>query len=196
VGGYFHEEVPLHEVPFVTYLAARIAQDYAQADIRTRFEVRWFRPISEAKAQLNRMRREYWYLLGIPRPALQPVELAKENPMSGLACFGEPVAWVSVDQSPTQAALTVAHEARHLWQWASGKYPKWKPLATEAMLEAMEREAADYERSLRTKFAYLIGVALRVAREADACKCCATTIPALRLEEMLAEVWQAEGGLN
>jgi hypothetical protein len=194
--GYYYEEVPLHEVPFVMHFAARIAKDYVSSDLGLRFEVRWFRPIVEAKAQLKQFRQENWQLLGLPRPAFRPIEMERQSSMSGSARYGESVAWVSVDQSPTQAALTVAHEAKHLEQYASGEYPAWKPLLTEAMAEKMEREAADYERTLRTKFALVIGIALRVAKEADAHKCVATTIRAPRLEQMLAEVRQAEGFLN
>jgi len=127
-------EIPASQVDPQVHLAAHAMLEYVKADLELpEIVIRWAKVDDPTFARIERLLAE----LSGNEP-----ETFEEEPFSGLTkSFHDGVIWVRADLTPKEAALTVAHEARHLWQ-----LKRYRPPYTQEEREAAERDAMEYER--------------------------------------------------
>lgn len=127
-------EIPAGQVNPQVCLAAYTMLEYVKADLGLpQIEIRWVLEDEPTFARIERLLAEL--------SGNEPGTFEKE-PFSGLTkSFHDGVIWVRADLTPREAALTVAHEARHLWQ-----LQRYRPPLTQKEREAAEKDAMEYER--------------------------------------------------
>jgi HK97 family phage prohead protease len=150
-GEHVYEEIPGWWVPLATRVAADISRDIVQDDLGLKFEVRWFRKLDEDQLLIQDLGRRVERLGEMisslegkstppvtDRPLYHGKRFVTKNDVAGLANSDDAIVWVRADGEPRKAALTVAHEARHLYQFKSGGIgPALRGIA--------ERDAYGYE---------------------------------------------------
>src|SRR4051812_9014127 len=100
---------------------AEMATALAAAELALgRVSIQWYRPTTSAP-EAN------W---SAERPEKGHAEALTRNQI-----------WLNTDQSPQQAAVTAAHELKHLAQWRDGTLPKYGLLITKGIQRSTEFEA-------------------------------------------------------
>jgi len=127
-------EIPASQVDPQVHLAATTMLEYVKKDLQlNEIEIRW---VLEDEPIFGKIERLLAELSGSEPEAFEA------EPFSGLTkSFHDSVIWIRADLTPAEAALTVAHEARHLWQLR-----RYRPPLTQQEQAAAEKDAAEYER--------------------------------------------------
>lgn len=126
-GRYWWRRVSSENVPSETRRAARAAVAFACADLQLPLPVLvWFREAGSAGPE-------------------DAEHFSSDEPMIGQA-WPEGVVCVSADLDPDRAAMSAAHEVRHLWQFQTGALPRVKAWTTKETMAGAERDARAYMR--------------------------------------------------
>ncbi|HAA81534.1 MAG TPA: hypothetical protein DCE09_08285 [Thermoanaerobacter sp.] len=131
----WYREIPASQVDPQVYLAAHTMLEYVKADLGLpqSVEIRWVVKDDPLFSRLEKLLAE----LTNSKP-----ETFEMEPFSGLTkSFHDNIIWIYANLTPQEAAMTVAHEARHLWQ-----LKHYRPPYTQKEQEAAEKDAVEYEK--------------------------------------------------
>ena len=129
----WYVEIGPDKVDGRVYLAAHLMLEHVKSELQLDdITIRWIKKDDPTFAKLEKLLAE------IMRTKPQVFD---SEPLSGFTkSFHHNAIWIRADISPKEAAKTVAHEARHLWQLKHYRLP-----ITEEEREAAEKDAMEYE---------------------------------------------------
>ena len=129
----WYREIPASQVDPQVYLAAHAMLEFVKKDLDLpQIEIRWVLEDDPTFAKIDRLLADLM--------KAEPNTFETE-PFSGLTkSFHDGVIWVRADLTPKEASLTVAHEARHLWQ-----LKRYRPPLTQTEAAVAEKDATEYE---------------------------------------------------
>lgn len=127
-------EIPASQVDPKVYLAAYTMLEYVKKDLNLpQIEIRWVIEDDPLFGKIDKLLSD---IAGVVPTSFET------EPISGFTkSFHQNVIWIYANLTPREAALTVAHEARHLWQ-----LQRYRPPLTQKEREAAEKDAMEYER--------------------------------------------------
>jgi hypothetical protein len=145
---YFREAVS-DDVPADVYMAAHRMRWHVQKDLGLeRFQIKWLKRESPGVGEVEHALERVSKALGCSskhRPASE--EFDHEIHGRAKARTFDHI-WVRADIPREEVIKTVAHEARHLWQWKTGRYSQLAFRTAPGQLtdSEAERDAHEYER--------------------------------------------------
>jgi hypothetical protein len=130
----WYREIEASQVNLHVYLAAHTMLEYVKEDLNLpQMEIRWIIEDDPLFGKIDKLLSD---IAGV-----EPTSFETE-PISGFTkSFHQNVIWIYANLTPKEAALTVAHEARHLWQ-----LKHYRPPFTPQEREAAENDAMEYEK--------------------------------------------------